>query len=233
MTAQDLHTRAMLVKLSISAWSARKYDRKITQETNQAHGAASDAGRYNKSLMPSDAPTYKALNSHISALRLTHYAEHSHGRMRDGGCSRQRIIKHTPMQSARDSIRSIRCYQNSWPIIPALHIEAKQRLNGMYQDEDYTPLTLPKSTSLPWNSRPFQQVLIFRVTLSAGRDCNHRGPDWKSGFRIAFKDAQADACRRLYDAVARIQERLSSPDAIFRDSLIENARELCRGALPV
>jgi hypothetical protein len=43
----------------------------------------------------------------------------------------------------------------------------------------------------------------------------------------AFKDAQADAVKRLYDAVARIRERLASPDAIFRDSLIENARELC------
>ena len=65
----------MLVHLKLEAWSARKYDRKVTQETNDAHGATADAGRYNKHLMPADAATYKALTQHIGALRLTNYAQ--------------------------------------------------------------------------------------------------------------------------------------------------------------
>ena len=32
-TQVNLHTRAMLVNLSISSWSARKFDKQITKET--------------------------------------------------------------------------------------------------------------------------------------------------------------------------------------------------------
>lgn len=50
-----LSTRAMLVSLSISQWSGRRLDREITDEVNQSHNAASDAGRYNKLLLPKEA----------------------------------------------------------------------------------------------------------------------------------------------------------------------------------
>ena len=50
-----LSTRAMLVSLSISQWSGRRLDREITDEVNQQHNAAADAGRYNKLLLPKEA----------------------------------------------------------------------------------------------------------------------------------------------------------------------------------
>src|SRR4029077_945960 len=43
----------------------------------------------------------------------------------------------------------------------------------------------------------------------------------------ATRTAMADCWQRLHSVVAKIAERLSDPDAIFRDSLIENARETC------
>src|SRR5439155_265393 len=39
--------------------------------------------------------------------------------------------------------------------------------------------------------------------------------------------AVQDSWQRLYTSVARISERLNDPKAIFRDSLIDNAREIC------
>ncbi|CAM5998721.1 unnamed protein product [Sphagnum balticum] len=67
MQNNTLITRAMLASLRISSWSARKYDKRVTEETNRSHGADSDAGRYNKMLQPGDASSYKALTSHIAA----------------------------------------------------------------------------------------------------------------------------------------------------------------------
>jgi hypothetical protein len=36
-----------------------------------------------------------------------------------------------------------------------------------------------------------------------------------------------DVWQRLYDKVKHIEERLANPSAVFRDTMLENARELC------
>jgi hypothetical protein len=41
------------------------------------------------------------------------------------------------------------------------------------------------------------------------------------------RDSMSAAWKRVYDVVAKAHERLSKPDNIFRDTLVENARELC------
>jgi hypothetical protein len=225
MTASDLHTRAMLVKLSISAWSARKYDRKITQETNEAHGATADAGRYNKHLMPSDAPTYKALNAHISALRLTHYAQSL--AWSDEGW---RLLPVKNYQSYQDAIRAGQHTFNQLlseflADYPALKDEARRRLNGMYSEDDY-PANLASKFSFAVEFAPVPSGSDYRVTLSQ-EEIEIIAARTDERAKQAFADAQADACKRLYDAVAKIHERLAQPEAIFRDSLIDNARELC------
>ena len=45
-----LSDKALLVQLSISQWTARKYDKRATEQVNNANNAAMTAGRYNKSL---------------------------------------------------------------------------------------------------------------------------------------------------------------------------------------
>ena len=47
----DLTSRAMLVELQVSQWTARKYDRKVSNEVAEQHGAEHDMGRYNKNLL--------------------------------------------------------------------------------------------------------------------------------------------------------------------------------------
>ncbi len=48
----NLSDRALLVQLTISQWTARKYDKKATQEVATTFNTSKDAGRYNKSLLP-------------------------------------------------------------------------------------------------------------------------------------------------------------------------------------
>ena len=96
----NLISRAMLASSRISSWSARKYDRKITDETNTAHGASSDAGRYNKMLLPGDASSYKALTSHIAAIRVLHYAKLLRGVTTAGACFPLPTISNTRINCA-------------------------------------------------------------------------------------------------------------------------------------
>src|SRR5438477_5085213 len=74
VASSAIHSRALLVWLTISTWSARKYDRKISAETNARYNASSDAGRYNKMLLPGDAKSYKAIVSLAGSIRMQHYS---------------------------------------------------------------------------------------------------------------------------------------------------------------
>lgn len=53
--AAPIHTLAMLVSLSLSSWTARKFSEKISSEVARKHGASADAGRYTKNLLPKQA----------------------------------------------------------------------------------------------------------------------------------------------------------------------------------
>jgi hypothetical protein len=67
----SLCSRAMLCLLSISMWSARKYDREASEEIAQRHGAQPDAGRYNKVLLPKEALRRSRKSSAMLARSIT------------------------------------------------------------------------------------------------------------------------------------------------------------------
>lgn len=221
---ENLIQRALLVSLSISSWSARKYDKKVTQETNAAHGADSDAGRYNKMLLPGDASSYKALASHIAATRVLHYAETL--AWSDDGW---RLLPVLNYQKYTDKIRKARHEYDTLlgdflADYPALQQAAKLKLNGMYREEDY-PTNLAGKYGFATEFSPVPSGGDFRVALSQS-EIDIIATRTESRVKSAFEDAHKDAVKRLYDCVSRIHERLAQPEAIFRDSLISNATEL-------
>jgi len=70
-----IHSRAMLVTLSVSAFQARRFDRKVTEKVNREYAADEHAGRYNKHLFggTKHAPSHSAVLSAASAARQIHY----------------------------------------------------------------------------------------------------------------------------------------------------------------
>ena len=225
MTASDMHTRAMLVSLRISAWSARKYDRKVSQETATAHNTTIDAGRYNKCLLPGDAPAYKALVSHIADLRVKHYAQTL--AWSDDGW---RILPVKNYQPYTDMVRAGMHTADSLLAdfardYPALQEQARVILNGMYSDTDY-PSDVRSRYAWSVEYAPVPCGTDFRVTLAAG-EIEAIAARTEQRVTQAFNEAQRDAVQRLYDTVSKIQAKLMEPAGIFRDSLIGNARELC------
>ena len=225
MTASELHTRAMLVSLRISAWSARKYDRKVSQETASAHNTTLDAGRYNKHLLPGDAPAYKALTSHIANFRVEHYAQTL--AWSDDGW---RLLPVKNYQAYTDMVRkgmhtADTLLADFCADYPSMKQTARNILNGMYSDMDY-PSDIASKYSWGVEYNPVPAGTDFRVTIAA-EEINAIAARTEQRVKQAFSDAQSDAVQRLADCVSKIHERLAQPEAIFRDSLIGNARELC------
>jgi hypothetical protein len=268
MTASEMHSRAILVSLRISAWSARKYDRKVTNETNQAHGADADAGRYNKNLLPGDAPSYKALTQHITAMRAQHTAQTL--AWSDDGW---RLLPVRNFQKYMDMVRQgqhtfDRLLEEFWRDYPTLRAQAKDRLNGMYLDADY-PRDIRDRFSFAMEPAPVPAATDYRVALTQD-EINTIATRTEERVKQAFADAQKDAVQRLYKCVSHIHERLTAvrvtkdratkartlkkdhydkvtgelipagtvipgraiaggqvKNATFRDTLVDNARELC------
>jgi hypothetical protein len=224
MANDTLISRAMLASLRISSWSARKYDKKVTKETNDAHGADADAGRYNKMLLPGDASSYKALTSHIAATRVLHY-EQTLAWSDDGW----RLL---PVANYTKYTDKLRAAKHTYDALladflsdyPALQQAARVKLNGMYRDEDY-PSNVASKYGFGIEYNPVPAGGDFRVELSQS-EIDIIATRTESRIKNAFEDAHKDAVKRLYDCVSRIHERLAQPEAIFRDSLITNAQEL-------
>lgn len=225
--ATSIHSRALLCWLTISTWSARRYDRKVSAEVNQKYSASDDAGRYNKCLLPGDAPAYKALMTLTSAIRAEHYV-HTLAWSDEGWrlLPTANYSTYTAWLRKRQSEfnAALSDFVYAYPI---LRDQARIRLNGLYRDDDY-PSTqdIGKRFSIGVSYQPLPDFGDVRVDLSADQVADIEA-SISSKISSAVDVAVRDAWQRLYTVVAKISERLGTPDAIFRDSLVENAREVC------
>jgi hypothetical protein len=224
---ENIHSRAMLASLHISTWSARKFDKQITAEVNRKHAASPDAGRYNKQLLGSDAISYRVLMRAAADARHGHYAQTL--AWSDEGW---RLL---PTANYFEFIESMRKARTVFEMAleafvhdyPAMRESARARLNGMYREEDFpAPSAIRSKFGFALDFAPLPAEGDFRVSLPADQIASIE-TSVQERIQTSAAESMRDAWNRLYETVAHIHERLSDPDAIFRDSLIENAREMC------
>jgi hypothetical protein len=241
MTTQDMHNRAILVSLRISSWSAKKFDKQVSADAAAAHGASPEAGRYNKSLLPStvscavsskksrskteQANSYKTLMTFIAAVRVWHY-EQTLAWSDDGW----RMLPIKNYQAYTDGIRTRQHEFNSLLSdftrdYPALREDARRVLNGMFNESEY-PSDVRSRFGFGLEFAPVPTGSDFRVALS---DVEIQAISANTESRVAgaFEAAHKDAVKRLYEALEKMQTRLANPEGIFRDTLVQNARDLC------
>lgn len=223
----SIHARALLVWLTITTWSARKYDRSISNKVNADNNAAANAGRWNKLLLPGDAASYKALVTLAGTIRAEHYS-HTLAWSDEGWrllpTANYSAYTDWLRQRQRDLDRAVRVFADDYPLMKT---SAHSLLGASYKDEDYpAAVDLPKRFKLSRQLMPVPAGGDIRVDL--GRDqILTIEQDVTAQVQAATQAAVNDAWSRLHDVTAKIAERLAVPDAIFRDTLITNAREVC------
>jgi hypothetical protein len=113
---------------------------------------------------------------------------------------------------------------------PTLVAAAQQELGSLYQPEDYPPVSVMAAKfSMALSVMPVPST-DFRVEIGDDELAKIRA-DVESRVKNAEQKAMGDLWKRLYDRVKAIAEKLADPEAKFRDSLLENARDIC-GILP-
>lgn len=223
----DVHTRALLVSLNISCWAAKKYDAKISKQVADQHATSEDAGRYNKSLLLKGQSSHQELNSFLANVRQEHY-KNTLAWSDDGW----RLLPTANYMEYASMVRkSTQEYESKLEAFlsdyPAMADAARRARNGLLSEDEYPTVSqLRRKYALAADFKPMPRGEDFRVTLSQD-EIDHLAKSCEDKVTSALIEAQQDAVNRLYTCVSKINEKLSDPDAIFRDTLITNARELC------
>jgi hypothetical protein len=244
--ASGLSRKATLVSVNVSIYTARRFDRNVTDEVNKRHRATDDAGRYNKLLI--EAEHLKACTALVSQARELHYKY-----TRAWGDDGQRILPNTlyaefvakfrvikqEYEAAADAFcRNFTRYVN----------ERKAQLNGLFNPADY-----PSAADI---RSKFKLELRFGNVPDAG-DFRSEALDESVADDIRAEIAEAakqqereainDTFRQIADVVGHMSAKLKEFEAYdpnkknkktgkvqkvyFKDTLVENVRELA-GLLP-
>lgn len=228
MQANNLSSRALLCSIHIHIWTARRYDRKISADVASQHNTKEEAGRYNKRLLPFEAVSYDAVKLVGGQARAYHYT-HTLPWGEDG-------IRILPSENFFEYTQAMADFKSDFESTskkfckeyPEMRKAAKKALNGMYRDEDYPDdRSIQNKFGFDIAFLPFPDAADFRVQLGDDQVDMVRQKITRQ-VEEATQVAMRDLWQRLYDAVETMSDKLHNPDAIFRDSLIGNLRDLCQ-----
>ena len=220
-----------LASIDIETWGdlpeyARKLDRRETKEVVYRNGASERAVRVNKSLLPG-AESLEAVTKKATEIRTWFYER----TLPWSGSAR--ILRSDAYWSFVQELNNHKAaYERRVDEFvaeyPALVAHAQADLNGLYNPDDYPPEDVIRD-KFRVNIRflPVPAAGDWRVSLSDELMAELK-ESVERDVREATAVAMKEAWSRLHACVKHALERLSNPEAIFRDSLVENAEELCR-----
>jgi hypothetical protein len=234
----SLSTRAMLASVTVRQWTARKFDKRVSEAVNASHGAAMDAGRYNKRLIASDA--LASIQRITGEARQAHY--HFTLPWADTGARLLPASTYLPFAARMRALRNdfeaaVSAFVAGYPDYIA---EARTRLNGMFDPADYPDAAdVGARFGFEVAISPVPAAGDFRVALSEDQaeairaDIERRAHDaTQAAIRAAYErvsETVGHMARKL--AEYRPATATEKAQGIFRDSLVENVRELA-GILP-
>lgn len=224
----------MLVKLSIGMWSASKTDKEVSSEVIANKKAMKSAGVFRKHLVSKNA--LKEIQKIATAARQSHYVLTLP--WNDDGA---RII---PTESYDHYAKTMRDYRRSMEEAVDAFLEnyhdyiknAKDELGDMFNPDDYPDPDDIRSkfffdvepTQIP-ASKDFRAKVSDKEVAAITKDIERRT-------KARLDSAMKDVWRRIADNTAKMVDRLENyvpagvkitgPEYVFRDSLVENIRDL-------
>ena len=219
ISSGGLADKALLISVNISQWTGRKVDKRATDTANTTHKAGDNAGKYHKKLLPG-AAELEAVATIASQARKYFY-EQTLPWMTDGS----RIISGKNYLNFTTEMRRLKglfdaAVNDLDAAYPRLRKDAAAALGDLYDAEEY-PDDIKSKFKLEANFLPLPSIGDFRTEISDNE---------KRAFVEKMKEVEAAAMRdvwtRLHSVVKAAADKLSQPDAIFRDSLLENITEI-------
>ena len=221
----NITDKAMLIKLSISQWTARRFDRKATNDVIQKYNAKSEAGRFNKMLV--DLDSVKTYQRAANDARTFHYSNtlpwlDDESRILPAANYLEYSKKMRDLKAAFE--KAVDQFIDDYP---RLIEKAERDLNGLFNAADY-----PKAGDLKGKFDfsvgvvPVPDKDDFRVSLTQA-EVDRIKVDIEKRVSDNIHAAVKDCWSRLYRVVDHMAKKLKDSKAVFRDSLVNNISDLC------
>jgi hypothetical protein len=225
----NLNDRALLVQLSISQWMGRKLDKKASKEVADHAGATRSAVRTHKDLLPG-CEELANVHSMTNVVRTKFYDN-----TLPWGLDGMQILttgNYLPYSIDYRKDRSdwyslVNTFLGAYEVAKwNAENDKRHTLGALYVPTDYpSVLELEQKFSMDLAIFPVPST-DFRVQI-ASEELTRIQQDVEARVASAQAVAMREVWQRLFDKVKHIAEKCADPKAIFRDTMIENARELC------
>jgi len=218
----SLNTKTVLVSLNISQCTFQKFDRAVSIQTNDTHGAADDAGRFNKHLLHKDA--LKKIQGVINEARSYHYANTLSWNEASG--TRILPIKKIPDYTAKmravrqDFNEALETFLVGYPT----YVEyARKRLGDMFDISDFPDAhDVKRRFQFEHRITPVPSEGDFRVDIPNDQLETIQN-DLQARLAAATTHATNDLWNRTSAALSSLYETLGNPNSrIYRSTVHDN-----------
>lgn len=229
-SVSKLSSSALIVNLSLSVWTGRKLDKRVSEEVDQQKSTKARAGNYNKNLMAGSGKL-EEITKIANAIRSWLY-----GVTQPWGDNGDRILNMAYFMEFKDRLAD---YETQFTTAvdgflsdyDTLVAAAAFQLGDLFNREDYPHRDqIAAKFGMRYSMIPLPQSGDFRVDI--GEDgLKELQEQYESVLHQRVTGAMTEAWERLHDCLSRMSERLADTEdgkrKIFRDSLVDNAVEIC------
>ena len=233
-SASKLASSALIVNLSLSVWTGRKLDRRVSEEVDQANSTTARAGNYHKNLLAGSGKL-EGIGKIANACRGWLYSV-----TQPWGDNGDRILPVTTLLEFKSRLTdyerqfgdAVTEFLNDYDTLVSA---AAFQLGDLFNRDDYpTRESIESKFGFRYSLLPLPQAGDFRVDI--GNDgLRELQEQYERVMEQRVVGAMTEAWDRLHDVLTRMSERLTDDvDAngdtkrkIFRDSLVDNAIEIC------
>jgi hypothetical protein len=233
----SIGSSAMLVELSIRSWTGRKLDKSVSAEIDNAKKTKTSVVNANKNLMAGTGVLDKIIKQ-AAAIRSWHISQTLP--WTDNG---SRLLPMSNFMAYKEQLGVMEQGYNALvdkfiDAYPNLIIAAAFQLGDLFDRTEYPEVhTLRNRFSMQYSFFPVPQAGDFRIDINEEAKAEILS-NCEKAYNDRLNNAMRDAWERLKDCLTRMSDRLvvdvvhdedgtpSHEFRVFRDSLVENAKEL-------
>lgn len=225
MSIHALTERAMIANLTIGLWQGYRLDKEASRKVTEEAGAKLDAARVNKHLVPKEA--LAPIVSAAGAVR-THFYDNTLPWRDNGDRILTRKCYLTFIQAHETLVNEFKDAVSKFldETYPSAIEQAEFRMGDLFKREDY-----PRASDLRhrfYINLDFDAVTTandFRVQIDQA-SVDRIKASMESAAEQRMQAAMADVWRRMGEAISYFHDRMAKPDAVFRDSTVNNVQDL-------
>jgi hypothetical protein len=222
-----IQNSAMQVDLNISVWTARKMDRKVSQEVDQTKNTKTRGGNYHKALLPG-MKELEQVNSIANAVRAWHYEQ-----TLPWSDSGSRLLPTANFFTYKARLNQFEQQFNDacetfYAAYPNLISGAALALGDLFNRDDYPTLEeVRHKNRLNYTFSPLPSSGDFRIDAPEAAQQELR-EQYERFYDKKLEAANRELWDRLHECLTHMSNKLAGEEKqIFRDSLVTNTTDLC------